>query len=179
MVVLAAIALSAVAQAASMNWAIAAKVVGESPEGSASTGRASYYTALVFMASDASAVTAALTADGGVDYDTLTSKAVSTSQAGKSGAFGGAIANLSGSTATIFTVIFDTQESGDAIDLATYYLVSDNVTGNTYSGTDSPTTADFVAASFENAQWQAVPEPTSGLLLLLGVAGLALKRKRA
>jgi len=29
------------------------------------------------------------------------------------------------------------------------------------------------------AQWSAVPEPTSGLLLLLGVAGLALKRKRA
>ena len=27
--------------------------------------------------------------------------------------------------------------------------------------------------------WQAVPEPTSGLLLLLGVAGLALRRKRA
>ena len=27
--------------------------------------------------------------------------------------------------------------------------------------------------------WTAVPEPTSGLLLLLGVAGLALKRKRA
>jgi len=27
--------------------------------------------------------------------------------------------------------------------------------------------------------WYAVPEPTSGLLLLLGVAGLALKRKRA
>lgn len=25
--------------------------------------------------------------------------------------------------------------------------------------------------------WQAVPEPTSGLLLLLGIAGLALKRK--
>ena len=27
--------------------------------------------------------------------------------------------------------------------------------------------------------WQSVPEPTSGLLLLLGMAGLALKRKRA
>ena len=30
-----------------------------------------------------------------------------------------------------------------------------------------------------NTGWQAVPEPTSGLLLLLGVAGLALRRKRA
>ena len=30
-----------------------------------------------------------------------------------------------------------------------------------------------------NSNLQAVPEPTSGLLLLLGVAGLALKRKRA
>ena len=29
------------------------------------------------------------------------------------------------------------------------------------------------------SNWGAVPEPTSGILLLLGVAGLALKRKRA
>ena len=26
--------------------------------------------------------------------------------------------------------------------------------------------------------WQSVPEPTSGLLLLLGMAGLALRRKQ-
>ena len=29
------------------------------------------------------------------------------------------------------------------------------------------------------ADWQTVPEPTSGLLLLIGVAGLALRRRRA
>lgn len=34
-------------------------------------------------------------------------------------------------------------------------------------------------AAYSTAGWYAVPEPTSGLLLLLGMASLALKRKRA
>lgn len=37
-----------------------------------------------------------------------------------------------------------------------------------------------MASATQNASnWQSVPEPTSGLLVLLGMAGLALKRKRA
>ena len=47
-----------------------------------------------------------------------------------------------------------------------------NESGNVFEG----------ATSFGNAGWYTpgvVPEPTSGLLLLLGVAGLALRRKRA
>ena len=41
--------------------------------------------------------------------------------------------------------------------------------------------ADFTGAygAFSASGWTAAPEPTSGLLLLIGVAGLALRRKRA
>ena len=39
---------------------------------------------------------------------------------------------------------------------------------------------DFDAAEgYSAAGWYAVPEPTSGLLMLLGFAGLALRRRRA
>ena len=40
-------------------------------------------------------------------------------------------------------------------------------------------TADYIGMNGYSAVTFAAPEPTSGLLLLLGMAGLALKRKRA
>ena len=41
--------------------------------------------------------------------------------------------------------------------------------------------ADFTGdnGAFSASGWTAAPEPTSGLLLLIGVAGLALRRRRA
>ena len=49
------------------------------------------------------------------------------------------------------------------------------------SGTTTVAFGNMTNATKTNAadSWQSVPEPTSGLLLLLGMAGLALKRKRA
>ena len=68
------------------------------------------------------------------------------------------------------------------------YGVSD---ANIVSGiVETPPTAGSLAAYFQNdggaegylianTPTASIPEPTSGLMLLLGVAGLALKRKRA
>ncbi len=50
-----------------------------------------------------------------------------------------------------------------------------------YSGIKTATQTVLGDAAYSSAGWYtaAVPEPTSGLLMLLGIAGLALKRKRA
>ena len=47
------------------------------------------------------------------------------------------------------------------------------------AGTQKGSALNLVSVPGAESGWQAVPEPTSGLLLLLGVAGLALRRKQA
>lgn len=84
-----------------------------------------------------------------------------------------------------FMVIFNDDKVADA----TKFLVIGNDDCGTANGykktlTVNSTTANFQAGNAANyvnnaSNWQDIPEPTSGLLLLLGVAGLALKRKRA
>ena len=176
-IALLAVASVACVQAASMKWSMANGVLSPSPDGSSREGRCSYYTMLVFTESQADAVNAALAAK---DLTTLSTLAISSSQAGAAGSFTSTIAGLTGSSATIFGVVFDTYSSTETIKDAGYYYVTDSVTQNTYdpSGSDPATTAVFTSTQM-TGKWQDIPEPTSGLLLLLGVAGLALKRKRA
>ena len=56
--------------------------------------------------------------------------------------------------------------------------------GNIAFGTQNNNSSTFSslapASGFQGAgHWSSVPEPTSGLLMLLGMAGLALRRRRA
>ena len=76
--------MAVAANAASVKWSMGNGVLTPSPDGSAMSGRASYYTMLVFNNADADAVSTALTAKS-LDYATLSSTAISTYQAGKAG----------------------------------------------------------------------------------------------
>ena len=65
---------------------------------------------------------------------------------------------------------------------ATDYYIA-NIGSYTFEGNYDGELKTFGTKQFGTGEaltgWTAVPEPTSGLLLLLGMAGLALKRKRA
>lgn len=111
----------------------------------------------------------------------------------------GASATLNSSSKIALTADFTYGTTGNSYDF--YFAILDSANdelliSNTAAGlaqlsgtttvafTDSKTWSNqaFADATYSAAGWYstaAVPEPTSGILLLLGFAGLALKRKRA
>ena len=190
MITAAAIVVAAIANAAAVNWQSGTIYVAADAAGTTGTSRANAGTRLV------TAYLFALTAE---EYATASAMDTAALYAQY---ITGNVAPTGTKTTSALGVANITQsglaDGSDAAPVTAYGLVLyvDTATAASYDNVDAfvksyvgtTTWQDTTGGAFSNlaaeqANWTvigtAVPEPTSGLLLLLGMAGLALKRKRA
>jgi hypothetical protein len=161
---------AAFAQAATVNWGVSNVKNSSGAAPTAGWAVMAFYTE-VGAGSDAIVSAIQSKSAGALAFDTG-SLAVSLSK----GKVSAKDANATGITDTSknYDFYFVVLNDSDATKATEYALVS--APNKAYSGMD----AKFKAAGdFSGATWQSVPEPTSGLLMLLGIAGLALRRRRA
>ena len=176
----AAIATTAIVNAASVTW---------TAQVASSTGVTSgYFTVLV----DASAYDTLDKAVSAIVKDGASAAGVMASGAGVYNAtqnkVGAALANKTlptgydnGEVVSYWTLVFDGSVGKDGT-AKNFYNTAATADDLAAAGTATISAAGKLTiqqGAVANGEWQAIPEPTSGLLLLLGVAGLALKRKRA
>ena len=177
-----AVAFAAGVQAASITWGTSGAfydTAGDPDWNTVAAGTTAYF---VFVNSYAQSDLVADFAAGSVNNTKLT--------AIKSGTIGadGTVTEVSGSTTTLsgsqaaYVVVFQDADNMFISDTLTVGI--DELMGSTYMFNEAKT-GDIWAlngaasAGYSGAGWYNVPEPTSGLLMLLGMAGLALRRRRA
>ena len=193
MIAAVAVCAAALAQAGSFDWTTAAKFA-KNADGSNLSPNSTVYLLQTDVTGETGydALILALTKDG-FDPSTIeswdayagkltTTSSTNTKSYGKGS--GTAISKATDDAGefeqhTFAAILFQKKDGKDV------YLLSSTNPGKAKDpadGADVPINPSFTASSFSGSTWNEVaqtPEPTSAMLLLLGVAGLALKRRRA
>ena len=188
MIICVATLITAVAQAATVNWTISNVY---SPSDATAKVAAGSMSAWLFVTANSTDVTTGIPVttlaavqsvlDSG-DLSGLSSLAAAHGSNTAAGNVVGStgLTGFSSGSLTAFAVVVD---STDLASAENYFLVSDgatkSVTFTSATGAKVLLWGDQTSYTQGAGKWSAVPEPTSGLLLLLGMAGLALKRKVA
>ncbi|MCR5414066.1 MAG: PEP-CTERM sorting domain-containing protein [Kiritimatiellae bacterium] len=176
MVAIAAVALAGATQAAALNWNSKAFLWDKSTDAKATsiTGGS----IMLCLINDGADWTKGVTdLDAGVLVTSGMAAAIGKVKGSSEGSFGWSYADGTLKNGDVLTVLFkDTDGKYSQLDYVSGGKVTDTYTVSGLSGDSSVlTTFEFATAG----NFTAVPEPTSGLLMLLGVAGLALRRRRA
>ena len=189
MFMLAAIATAAVVQAASVSWQ-SGVVFGPSDADGKLVANATYKiadsaTAAMYVFAIADATEFAKVQSDGVyaTYGDKLSTAAASTTTLSSSKFSAVSTSGYAAKETVYAAILITYTDGDGKD---WYL--ENMATTTINDLGGDTLMNNVAryiggnsANGQIASWgtASVPEPTSGLLMLVGLAGLALRRRRA
>lgn len=192
LMVIAAVALCAIgANAATVDWNF-----GEVYQNAKAHADLSTYTAYLFTESAWSEVTALATSGAIKDTDFtgyLDSKGISVATAATMGTYniGSSKRSVTSSglkaTDNYYIVIADTATDGSSIWAKQFTGIQSYDEGAAIVTPTDPaawsiakmTTSAYLKDSNKAYTMSSVPEPTSGFLLLLGMAGLALRRRRA